>query len=217
MLNDGRDQNYYQDQSSQEISIQTSGGNAEVSSGGIRLNMIPKDGGNTFAGTGYLGGTNGAWQSDNLSQELIDKGLTSVNTIARIFDYNATAGGPILRDRLWFYTSWRLWGVWDPPAETFLDDGSRFIPERQIWSPIVRLTTQLNSSTKFSAHFDRQAKGSGPELTAVYPAAGWIAANSADFDRFVSNSGVSDPETARGWQSSETPYGGSPRASSLRR
>ena len=35
MLNDGRDQNYYQDQSSQEISIQTSGGNAEVSSGGI--------------------------------------------------------------------------------------------------------------------------------------------------------------------------------------
>ena len=56
MLNDGRDQNYYQDQSSQEISIQTSGGNAEVSSGGIRLNMIPKDGGNTFAGRGISAG-----------------------------------------------------------------------------------------------------------------------------------------------------------------
>ena len=133
--------------------------------------------------------------------------MTSVNTIARIFDYNATAGGPILRDRLWFYTSWRLWGVWDPPANTNLDDGSRYVPERQIWSPIIRLTTQITPANKFSVHFDRQAKGSGPELTAVYPAAGWIAANSPDFDRFVTNSGVDDPETARSFQDPSPSYG----------
>ena len=51
MLSDGREQNYYQDQSNQEVSIQTSGGNAEVAKGGVFLNMIPKDGGNEFHGT----------------------------------------------------------------------------------------------------------------------------------------------------------------------
>ncbi len=207
MLNDGRDQNYYQDQSSQEISIQTSGGNAEVSSGGIVLNMIPKDGGNTFSGTGYVGGTDGAWQSDNLTQELVTAGLSSVNKIARIFDYNATQGGPILRDRLWFYTSWRLWGVWDPPAATFLDDGSQFVPERRIWSPIIRLTSQLTSTNKFTLHFDRQAKGSGPTLTGVYPSAGFISPNTPDFDRLITNVGVSDPETARNTQDPSPSYG----------
>jgi hypothetical protein len=207
MLNDGRDQNYYQDQTSQEITIQTSGGLAETSSGGIRLNMIPKDGGNTFAGTAYAGGTAGAWQSDNLTQDLVTRGLNNVDTIARIFDYNATVGGPILRDRLWFYTSWRLWGVWDPPANTFLDNGDRFIPERQIWSPILRITAQLTGNTKFGAHFDRQGKSSGPTLEAVYPDIGWIPVNSPGFDQFITNIGVTDPETARGRQSDATPYG----------
>ena len=56
MLGEGSQQNYYQDQSNQEVSIQTSGGNAEVSTGGVSLNMIPKDGGNTFSGTLYVGG-----------------------------------------------------------------------------------------------------------------------------------------------------------------
>ena len=193
MLNDGRDQNYYQDQSNQEVSVQTSGGNAEVSSGGVLLNMIPKDGGNTFSGTAYGGGSSGAWQSDNLTDRLQNLGVSSVDTIRRIFDYNATLGGPIIRDRLWFFHSLRYWGVWDPPASTYLDDGSIFSPERNITSPILRITYQASQSNKISVHFDRQAKSSGPTLTASYPA--------------VVNSIGSDPETARNWQDSRTPYG----------
>ena len=193
MINDGRDQNYYQDQSNQEVSVQTSGGTAEVSSGGVLLNMIPKDGGNTFSGTAYAGGSSGTWQGDNLTDRLIGLGVSSVDTIDRIFDYSTTLGGPIIRDRLWFFGSLRYWGVWDPPASTFLDDGSIFRPERDITSPIIRLTYQATPRNKISVHFDRQAKSSGPTLTASYPA--------------VVNSIGSDPETARGWQDSQTPYG----------
>ena len=193
MLNDGRDQNYYQDQASQEISIQTSGGTAEVSSGGVLLNMIPKDGGNTFSGSGYLGGSNGAWQSDNFSQDLIDQGIQAVDSIDRIFDYGFTQGGPLLRDKLWFFTSWRLWGVWNPVTDTFLDDGTQFRDEDQIWSPVVRFTYQATQRNKITVHFDRQAKSRGPKLTANYP--------------LVLNSAGSDPETARTWQDPGLPYG----------
>ena len=35
----------------EEVSYQTSAISAEVSAGGVRANMIPKDGGNTFKGT----------------------------------------------------------------------------------------------------------------------------------------------------------------------
>jgi len=206
MLNDGRDQNYFQDQSNQEMSVQTSGGSAEVSAGGVQLNMIPKDGGNTFAGTFYAGGTDGRWQSDNLSPALQDQGLATVDTINRIFDYNTTVGGPIKRDKLWFFLSLRKWGVWDPPANTFLDNGDIYQPERSIFSPIVRFTYQATQSNKISFHMDRQGKSSGPVLDATYPAAGWIRARSVDFDKFV-GLGVTDPETARGYQDPRTPYG----------
>ena len=73
--------------------------------------MVPKEGGNTFSGTGFLGGTAGAWQGDNFSQDLKDAGLQTVDQISQIFDYAGTVGGPILVDRLWFFTSGRFWGV----------------------------------------------------------------------------------------------------------
>jgi hypothetical protein len=109
MLGEGSQQNYYQDQSNQEVAIQTSGGTADVSAGGVMLNMIPKDGGNAFHGTSYIGGSNGKWMADNFTQELRAKGILAINRITSIFDYGATQGGPIIKDRLWFHFSGRYW------------------------------------------------------------------------------------------------------------
>ena len=193
MLNDGRDQNYYQDQASQEISIQTSGGTADVSSGGVLLNMIPRDGGNAYTGSGYIGGSNGAWQSSNFTDELVAAGIRATDSIDRIFDYGFTQGGPVIRDKLWFFTSWRLWGVWDPVMDIFHDDGTQYRRENQIWSPVLRFTYQMTPANKLSVHFDRQAKSRGPKLTAKFP--------------LVLNSAGADPETARTWQDPGLPYG----------
>ena len=44
-------------------------------SGGARINMIPRDGGNTFSGDVYLGGMSGAWQSNNITDALKARGL----------------------------------------------------------------------------------------------------------------------------------------------
>ena len=47
---------------------------AEISSGGVNLNSIPKDGGNIFSGAAFLGGFMNAWQSDNITDELRARG-----------------------------------------------------------------------------------------------------------------------------------------------
>ena len=52
---DGAVQNYFNSSMSQEMVYTTSGGSADVSGGGVRLNMIPRDGGNKFAGTVFSG------------------------------------------------------------------------------------------------------------------------------------------------------------------
>ena len=48
--------------------------------------------------------------SDNLSDELIARGLKSVNRLNYIYDAGVTLGGPIKKDRLWFFGSFREWG-----------------------------------------------------------------------------------------------------------
>ena len=67
---DGAIQNYFNQGMFEEMSYQTSALTAEVQSSGVRLNMIPKDGSNTFKGSVFLSHTPGTWQSNNFTPEL---------------------------------------------------------------------------------------------------------------------------------------------------
>ena len=88
LMNDGQVQAYFSDAGNAEITYQTSGVGAEVSGGGVRINMIPKEGGNRFSGSAFAGGTNGSWQSNNVTDELKAKGLVSGDRVDHISDYN---------------------------------------------------------------------------------------------------------------------------------
>lgn len=193
MLGEGSQQNYYQDQSNQEVAIQTSGATAEVSAGGISMNMIPKDGGNSFSGTSYIGGSDGSWMADNFTDDLRRTGILAINRITGIFDYGATQGGPILKDKLWFHFSGRYWGVNQFVPDSFLDDGSQYVVEGSIVAMTPRITYQATRANKFRVHLDRQSKIRGPRLQARYPA--------------VINGLGADPETASTWQDWRIPYG----------
>ena len=92
----------------QEMTVTTSGSTAEVRTSGVVSNTVAKDGGNRYTYYFYTDFTNGALQSDNLSADLIAKGLNSVNRVKRIFEVNPTMGGPIIKDRLWFYGGYRF-------------------------------------------------------------------------------------------------------------
>src|SRR5256714_12928814 len=88
-------QNYFNSSMSQEMVYATSGDRADVSGGGVRLNMIPRDGGNRFSGTEFSGYQNQSFQSDNLTDDLKARHLTSPDGIGRLSNFEGSLGGPI--------------------------------------------------------------------------------------------------------------------------
>ena len=158
--------NYLNNAVAQEITFQTDSHNAEFERASVYSNFIPKDGTNTFRGSfsGRYAGQ--GWQSDNLDEELQNRGLRSGNRINRIWDINPAAGGPIVRDRLWLFASYRHWGTYNTVAGSFKDkDFSEILyqPTTEqnlfpVWhqSGVARLTTQINQKNKISGYYDWQ-------------------------------------------------------------
>ena len=93
----------------QELSLETGTLSAESELGGVRGNIVPKDGGNTFRGYFFSAFTNHDLQSDNLTDELKSQGLQTVDRVNYIYDLNPALGGPLKADALWFYGSYRKW------------------------------------------------------------------------------------------------------------
>src|SRR5688572_23586434 len=90
---------------SQEVQVTVSGGLGEADTGGPAMNIIPREGGNRFAGTAFLSEA-GKWsQGDNLTDELRSPpiSITQPAGLVRNWDESFSLGGPIVRDRLWFY------------------------------------------------------------------------------------------------------------------
>jgi hypothetical protein len=86
----------------QEVVVDTSGISAEQTEGGVRVNLIPREGSNKFAGDIFTAFASTSMQSDNLTQDLKDRGLGTSNKLKKYYDFNPSFGGPIVRDRLWF-------------------------------------------------------------------------------------------------------------------
>jgi hypothetical protein len=93
--------------SAQEITVDSSGLSAEMATGGIRINFIPRDGGNTFANSTFFTFSNGSMQGSNFTQRLKDAGLGTPNAVKHNYDLNESFGGPLRRDRVWFWFSTR--------------------------------------------------------------------------------------------------------------
>src|SRR5438477_8135291 len=90
---DGAIQQYFNEGMFSEMSYQTAGASAEASGGGVRLNMVPKDGGNTLKGDVFVSATSASLQADPLPAELASQGLQSGNALNNIHDLNISAGG----------------------------------------------------------------------------------------------------------------------------
>src|SRR5205823_671556 len=91
----------------QEVVLSTSGGLGEAETAGVILNVIPRDGGNTFSGQISASGANGSMQGSNYTQSLQDQGLKSPSKLLKVYDINPMGGGRIVRDKLWFYLTYR--------------------------------------------------------------------------------------------------------------
>jgi hypothetical protein len=94
--------------STQEVAIDYAAGNAELMSSGLKIDYIPKTGGNAFTGSFFATGANSRFQGDNYSSDLEQRGLREPNSLKMTYDINGSGGGPILRDKLWFFGSTRF-------------------------------------------------------------------------------------------------------------
>ena len=101
----------FNSQSFQEVVVETGGMSAEAMSGGIQVNIVQKDGGNRFSGSLSMAYAGPDLQSGNLNDDLRARGLNTDISIRHSYDNGGAFGGPIKRDRLWFFTAHRWWGA----------------------------------------------------------------------------------------------------------
>jgi hypothetical protein len=161
----------------QEVAYTTSGDSAEATGGGMKVNIVPKDGGNAFSGSAYGVFTYSGWAWQNVDDELRARGLTNAADILKIWDFNPTYGGPIKRNTLWFQATYRNWGVDKTVPGSFSEiTGEPGHDGGHINSGVLRLTWQVNQKNKIAAMYTRPPKyrsnwgiaGSiSPEATAV--------------------------------------------------
>ncbi|HZI80271.1 MAG TPA: TonB-dependent receptor [Vicinamibacterales bacterium] len=158
--------NYLNNALAQEITFQTDSHNAEFERASVYSNFIPKEGSNTYRGSFAARYAGEGWQSANLDDEQRSKGLLTGNKINRIWDLNPALGGPILKDRVWIYGSYRHWGTYNTVAGSFKDQDFTEIfyqPSTEqnlfpVWhqSAAARLTTQINQKNKVNLYYDWQ-------------------------------------------------------------
>ncbi len=120
---DGAIQNYFNQGMFEEISYQTSALVAELPSAGVRVNMVPKDGSNSLRGSLFYTQTPSSFQSSNFTPELAALGLKAPNRVQKIIDVNPSFGGPLLKSKLWFFSSARVLGR--------RSDGDRLVLQRR--------------------------------------------------------------------------------------
>ena len=154
----------------QEVVMTLSGGLAEAETGGVVVNAIPREGGNTFSGQFNFSGSNGSLQGSNYTQALKDAGLRAPFELRKVYDTSGMYGGRILPDRLWFYAVYRQVGgertvpgmfrnknAGNPNAWTVDFDRSQQAfnnnLERQA---TIRLTWQATPRNKFNFHWAEQ-------------------------------------------------------------
>ncbi|MBI4477988.1 MAG: TonB-dependent receptor [Acidobacteria bacterium] len=94
---------YFMSDSLEEVQIKTSGADAEVSVPGISVVAVLKSGGNVFHGTYGAAYQTSELQSNNLDDALRAQGLSATRPLKSFHDVAADLGGPIVRDKLWFY------------------------------------------------------------------------------------------------------------------
>ena len=146
----------------QEMAIETAGLSAESEASGVRVNLVPRDGGNQFAGLVIGAFSNNDLQSDNLNDGLRARGLTSSTTVKRSYDVDPALGGPIVGDKLWFWGSVRkqsaeltLAGIYynqTPTGRAYTPDLTRPADSlERNHNQSLRLTWQATARNKISA------------------------------------------------------------------
>ena len=154
----------------QEVTMTTSGGLGESETAGLTMNIVPRSGGNSLSGLFFVSGFSEGMQSSNYTPELQARGAIQPTPLTRVYDVNLAMGGPIVRDRLWYYMSGRVQGSRQNILNTFYNQNAgnanawSYVPDLsrpafydRTWENYTpRITWQANNRNKISFSWDEQ-------------------------------------------------------------
>lgn len=177
---------YWNDASFEEFSYVTGADSTEMGQGGMRVNLVPRDGGNSFRGTATFNFADESFGSDNCGSPGLGQActrsnlsgsktfnannfITNVDVIKEIWDVNPTIGGPIRRNKIWFNYTFRHWGSTKTKTGAFFDNNpSQFIYDPDFTRPGLddghlvsnagRVSWQASTKDKLSVYHDNQRK-----------------------------------------------------------
>ena len=153
-----------------EVTMTTSGGLGESETAGLTVNVVPKQGGNRMSGLLFVSGFSEGMQASNFTSELAARGVTQPNPVYHVYDVNGAVGGPVVKDKVWYYMSVREQGqrqntlnlyfnqnAGNASAWTYVPDLSRPAYSDHTWENYTpRVTWQATPRNKFSFAWDEQ-------------------------------------------------------------
>ena len=149
------DQTYGDFGTYEEAQITTAAKGADAMNPGVTMNLVVKSGSNTLRGLGSANYQSGDFQATNVTSELLAKGYApGVNKFTSYKDFYGEVGGPILRDRLWFYASHR-----DASSGNFIPGFVRLSDREQVefytklQDPTGKITYQITKNNKIEGMF----------------------------------------------------------------
>jgi hypothetical protein len=155
----------------EEVTFTTTAAQGEAETSGLVMNIAPKSGGNTMHDSFFASSTGAKLQSSNLTQALKDQGVTAATPLTGVYDIAGTAGGPILKDRLWYFVNAHVGGstkespnvyynlnAGNPAAWLYAPDLSRREYSDRTFDNISgRITWQATPRNKIGVFWDEQA------------------------------------------------------------
>lgn len=162
----GASPTYFNFDNFEEIQVSTAGNDIKSRTGGMGLNLVVKRGTNSFSGMfrGYF--DNESMESDNVPDELRSTGVTheTADHNKQISDYGFDLGGPILRDKAWFYGSYSIQDV------RLVRRAGALVDRTQLKNPTVKLNWQATKQDMVSfLYFDgfKIKEGRSPGVSGI--------------------------------------------------
>jgi hypothetical protein len=97
---------HFTDSNFEEFVFDVAASSAEQETGGVRINLVPRDGSNTFRGTFVANYSGNDLASTNITDELRKAGLRDPNNVKTLWTVGPTFGFPVMKDRLWVFAAY---------------------------------------------------------------------------------------------------------------
>jgi hypothetical protein len=181
--------NFFMDTfAAQEVNVQAGQVPAERSKDGVLMNMITKTGTNNLSASAMFEGTNHTFEDDNISGPLRTQLLAGVpakalaanpniipgSALTHMYDSAATIGGPILKDKVWFFGSERYAELNRYQVGSYNADGTQLLQNNTLTNLMGKVSwaaahnSQLHSLVTWNRKFRPDQNGSTQTQFADY-------------------------------------------------